>query len=136
LTREGIPCFRCGICCQRYQPYLDLEEVKLISSKLGITPEEFLEQYADARWPSSRSFLIRHNEQGCIFLTTGREKYEKLCLIHSFKPACCSAWQAGLQKPECRDGLRLIWSLDLDEFGCISGDEKKIEEFLNFLKLR
>ena len=54
-----MPCFRCGVCCTRYEVSLSVVEVRRIADGLGITWGEFLNRYVDQRWPSAESFLLR-----------------------------------------------------------------------------
>ncbi len=70
---------------------------------MGITYPTFRKKYLQ-KYPMKDGYLIRHEHGACIFL-----KFEDGlagCVIHQFKPEACRNWKAGLEKPECREGLR------------------------------
>jgi Fe-S-cluster containining protein len=98
-----IDCFRCGICCERHQPPVTDKEIKSISSRLGMTPDEFISRCAQ-RAPIKEGYLIRKTGRGCMFLTSGESGLAG-CTIHAVRPQACREWQAGLSRPECREGL-------------------------------
>ncbi len=100
---EAIECFRCGICCMRYQPRLSIKEMKTIASKLGLSLKEFSAKYIQK---TKVGYLIRHSEKGCLFLKWEGERAS--CAIYPFRPEACRNWQAGLFRPECREGLRKL----------------------------
>ena len=122
-------CFCCGTCCSKYQPRLSLAEARLLTQKLGLSWECFLSEYADSRWPGTASYLLRHRNGACLFLSRSPDSKQNLCLIHAFKPECCRDWAAGPEKPECRQGLKKNWQLTLEPDGKISGDPDKMEAF-------
>ncbi len=64
----SIPCFRCGVCCTRYQVRLSLVEARQIADELGFDWDEWLDRYVDQRWPGTDSFLLRHCNGACVFL--------------------------------------------------------------------
>ena len=105
----------------------------MIAKKLEISWQQFLDEYTDPRWPGTTSFLIRHNDGGCVFLKLSPDN-QKLCLIHDFKPECCREWTSGLQRPECQDGLKRNWGLIVDSSGTVSGTQNKLEEFERFIR--
>ncbi len=98
-----IDCFRCGICCQRYQPPVTDNEIKSISRRLGLTPDEFISR-CTRRAPIKEGYLIRNTGRGCIFLAADVGGLTR-CAIHAIRPRACRKWQAGLSRPECREGL-------------------------------
>jgi len=98
-------CLCCGTCCKRYQPRISLTEANSIAGNLNISPDEFIKQYTDHRWPGTQSFLIQHVNSGCIFLKPSEDGNLFLCSIHSFKPDCCLDWQASADREECQEGL-------------------------------
>jgi Fe-S-cluster containining protein len=124
-----MQCICCGTCCSKYQPRLSLAEAQLLAQKLGISWEQFKDNYTDSRWPGTASFLLRHQNGACIFLQFSPSSKQKLCLIHDFKPECCLDWQAGWEKPECRGGLQNTWQLTVDSAGRVCGDPERVEEF-------
>lgn len=105
LGREGRPidCFRCGICCERYQPPVTDREIKSISLRLGMTPDEFVLKCTQQA-PIQEGYLIRRTGRGCMFLTADKNGLAR-CTIHDVRPQACQKWQAGLHRPECREGL-------------------------------
>ena len=45
----SIPCFRCGVCCTKYQVRLSLVEARQIADELGFDWDEWLDRYVDQR---------------------------------------------------------------------------------------
>lgn len=79
------------------------EDIARISAYLGIAANDWEKLYDDSRWRFPEHRLIRHINGVCAFL-----KFNEglaTCKIHSVKPDCCSQWQAGLDKTECREGM-------------------------------
>ena len=109
-----ISCLCCGTCCRKYQPRLTADDVTLISKKLGLPSQQFIQDYTDHRWPGTQSFLLIHKNEACVFLEYFLEKGISLCRIHSFKPACCRDWACGLIKPECQEGLKNKFGIKVD----------------------
>ena len=105
MKKGEFACFHCGVCCYVFQPQVNLNEAQALAKKLGIKWEVFKAEYTDPRWPGTQTFLLRKENGACIFLKKTPDGLS-LCRIHSAKPSCCSEWQAGLDKPECREGLR------------------------------
>jgi Fe-S-cluster containining protein len=129
-----IGCIRCGVCCRKYQPFLSLEEARIVADKLGASWESFQEQYADPRWPGEQIILIRHQNGACPFLHTENGSGQALCIIHRFKPACCREWECRMDRADCREGLKTIWNLEIDQTGQIIGTNQKLDEFAAFLR--
>ncbi len=99
----AIACRRCGVCCTRHQAFVGPADIARITAYLGITPDDWDRLYDDPRWQYTEYRLIRHVNGACVFL-----KYEDglaACAIHPVKPGCCSAWQPGPERKECREGL-------------------------------
>jgi hypothetical protein len=75
----------------------------LIAEKMSISLRTFIRRYA-RKYPFKRSeYLLRHDQQGCIFL-----RYENglaTCVIHDVKPEACRRWTPSLSHSECRQGL-------------------------------
>jgi Fe-S-cluster containining protein len=128
---KHFPCFRCGVCCRKYQVRVTIEETRNIAGRLGITLTEFLIKYTDPRWPGQDSFLFLHQNGGCTFLK--RESGGKItgCTIHLFRPQDCCNWMPGLERPECQQGLA-YWSLTTKD-GEVSGSEEDVREFDTYL---
>jgi Fe-S-cluster containining protein len=104
-----IPCFRCGICCTRYQPALAIEEINNIASALGISPSKRVSNYT-VKVPMIREgHLLKRTNKDCVFLTwdvNGRAS----CTIHPRRPKACREWTPSLSKPECLEGLAKLKS--------------------------
>jgi uncharacterized protein len=129
----NISCLCCGTCCRKYQPRLTADEVRLISNKLGLSSETFIKDYTDPRWPGTESFLLIHKNAACIFLQDDSSQNISLCSIHAFKPACCSDWACGLEKPECQQGLKSKFGIKVDSSGQIETSpeqEQQLKEHL------
>jgi Fe-S-cluster containining protein len=122
-----IPCLRCGECCTKYQVRVDLNEVAGLADGLGMSVEDFIEAYADKRWPGERSFLVRQENGHCIFLSAGVDDSGMAgCRIHPFKPASCREWDSSLSRPECRTGLmKIMGVLPGQSSGVVSPEEGK-----------
>jgi len=98
-----MTCRRCGICCTRHQAYVRQEDIRRITAFLGITETDWQTLYDDPRWEYNDFRLIRHINGACAFL-----KYENglaSCSIYAVRPECCSDWQPGAERRECRDGM-------------------------------
>lgn len=106
-------CLRCGTCCRKHQAILNDEEARKIALFLGISLEKWVKQYADARWGSSRNYLIQHNDSGCVFLENKGNLTS--CKIHEVRPACCRDWVPGPDHKECREGLARLAGKDTQE---------------------
>jgi Fe-S-cluster containining protein len=100
--RTPIECFRCGVCCIRYQPQLAPDEVETIARGLGLSKADFLARYAQF---TNVGYLIRRSEEGCVFLTWEEDGVKSTCTIHPFRPKSCRSWAASLSRVECREGL-------------------------------
>jgi Fe-S-cluster containining protein len=113
---------------------MNMEEAQLISDKLGVNLQYFKSEYADPRWPFDQSILIRHQNGACSFLQINSEKKEALCRIHSFKPLCCREWESRMDRADCKEGLKSIWDLEIDDSGRVVGRSERVAEFTAFLR--
>jgi Fe-S-cluster containining protein len=103
-----IPCFRCGICCARYQPPLTTDDIGNIASALGISRSKLVSGYA-VKVPTKEGYLLKHADNGCIFLAWGGDGKAR-CSIYTSRPRACREWRASLSKPECLEGLAKLKS--------------------------
>jgi len=133
LVLSTIPCLRCGVCCSKFQPLIELTEAHRICEKLALHWENFLADYIDPRWPGTQNLLIRQVNRACIFLKPSLDKKHLLCAIHDFKPSCCLEWKSGLDRAECQSGLLAKWSLEINNRGKIQGTEEQIKLFKEYL---
>ena len=126
-------CFRCGVCCTRYQVRIELFEAKNIAEHLNLSLTEFLDNYTDSRWPGKQSFLICHRNGKCVFLESLKTDKATRCIIHTFRPQDCRNWAPETGKPECQRGLS-EWGLKIDSTGELSGSIENLRQFSSFLK--
>ena len=103
-SRDVIPCLRCGICCTRWQPQLDLEELGPIARHLGLSTEELKRAYLVERAERFGLLLLVQEEGRCVFLRYSGDEAE--CAINAFKPIACRKWTPSLSRPECQEGLK------------------------------
>ncbi len=97
-----IECFRCGICCLRYQPPLMSDELETIAAGLGMSATDFLAKYAQLTYVGH---LLRRSEGRCVFLVYEEGGDKASCGIHSFRPEACRNWVPSLSRRECQEGL-------------------------------
>ncbi len=102
---EAIPCHRCGVCCERWQPLVSEAEVERLSAYLGVTVGEFLERYTTLYPLNDAVRLLRQEGAGCVFLRHD-EDGRSACAVHPARPDACSGWTASFARRECVDGLR------------------------------
>lgn len=105
----AIECFRCGICCTRYQSPLTPEEVETIAKELGLSPSDFLSKYVQI---TVAGYLLRQTEKGCIFLNWEEEEVTANCSIYPFRPKACRHWLPSLSRRECQEGLKKLKAKD------------------------
>jgi len=103
-----IPCFRCGICCTRYQAPLTSEDIDNIGSALGIPRSKCISKYA-VKVPIKEGYLLKQTKKGCIFLDWDADGKAR-CTIYPSRPKACREWTPSLAKPECREGLAKLKS--------------------------
>jgi Fe-S-cluster containining protein len=99
-----IPCHRCGVCCERWQPLVSAAEVARLAGYLGITPERFQSEYTTSYPFDDETHLLQRSGRGCIFLRYD-EDGRSACTVHPARPDACRDWTASLERRECRDGL-------------------------------
>jgi len=130
----AIPCFRCGVCCTRYQVRLDLIKARRICDELGLKWNMFPGRYIDSQWPGSDSFLLRKENGACIFLKDTNIPGSKVCLIHMFKPSACRDWSPSLHRHECQQGLAKYWNITVNDEGKLCGSDERILLFRQYLE--
>ncbi|MFO8011084.1 MAG: YkgJ family cysteine cluster protein [Dehalococcoidia bacterium] len=130
---DHLPCFRCGVCCSKYQVRISMIEAHRIAYGLEKPWPEFRNTYLDSYYFGGGSFLIRQTPTGCVFLWKAGDN-TTYCAIEEFKPSSCVEWSAGLERRECREGLRKRWGLTVgDEFELV-GPEDRLREFYRLLE--
>ena len=81
----SLECFRCGVCCLKYQAPLNPADARRIADYLELSLEVFLDRFTDPRWHGADSLLC-HLDGACVFLN--RDDGGKLndCRIHTIRP--------------------------------------------------
>ncbi len=130
---SSIECFRCAVCCIKFQVRLNLIEAHRIADHLGLPFEVFLERYTDHRWYGPDS-LLRQLDGACVFLVGDTGSKLRNCRIHMIKPQACRDWTPGLDRPECREGLAKHWQLSVNSSGQLEGSEENLQKFHSFLE--
>ncbi len=134
-TGMAIPCFRCGLCCTRYQPPLTTAEAETIALALGMTLDAFLDRYIDDAWFEPGRFLLDTDTDACVFLNPATDDSKAAsCKIHPLRPLACRDWQASLHKKECLDGLQLYWGLTATPSGKLVGSKEDLRRFRAFMQ--
>jgi len=100
---QPIECRRCGVCCTMHQAFVRPHEIARIAAWLGMTAAQWEATYLDSRWQYNDYYLVRHVDNACAFLRF--EDGLAACAVQPVKPDCCEAWQAGLDKKECQQGM-------------------------------
>ncbi len=103
-----IPCFRCGVCCTRYQPPLTPQDIDNIASALGISRSKCISRYA-VKVPIKEGYLLKKTEKGCLFLAWDADGNAR-CPIDPSRPRACRGWPPSLSKPECLEGVANVRS--------------------------
>jgi Fe-S-cluster containining protein len=128
-TEAFIVCFRCGVCCNGYQVNLSLSEGRRIADALGLTWEEFLDRYADQRWPGVGNVLLHQRNGACVFLEQTEGSKVTRCVIHPVRPSACAEWVPTLYRKECQQGLIRYWGLKVKPSGQLEGARQRVREF-------
>ncbi len=101
---QAMPCFRCGICCTKWQPPVEEAEITTIAQALGMPSAEFHHKYIQEYPLRPRTYLIRRENNACIFLQYDNDK--ATCTIYPFRPRACRNWIPSLSRKECQEGLK------------------------------
>ncbi len=107
----AIPCHRCGVCCERWQPLLTPGDTARLAAHLGMPITSFQAEYTTAYPFSADERLLRRAGSGCVFLryepdTAGADGIRRAaCAVHPMRPGVCRDWMAGFDKKECVQGL-------------------------------
>lgn len=133
LLDRKLPCFRCGVCCTRYQVCVNRYEAQRLADHLDLNLEVFLRDYTDPRWPGTENFLIRHRDGACVFLENIPGTKLTGCCIHDVRPQDCRNWTPGIDRSECLRGLEK-WGLKIGSSGDLEGTSENISRFSLFLE--
>jgi Fe-S-cluster containining protein len=134
ISNGAVLCFRCGVCCKKFQVRVDMVEARRIADNLEVDWGTFKSTYLDDRWPGAESFLFRHNQVGCIFLEHKKGSRVSSCTIHNIRPSSCREWIPDWHRTECREGLLVYWGLSADSEGNFVGDQREVDQFNSFLQ--
>jgi len=104
VEASAIPCHRCGICCERWQPLVDESEIARLARFLGIDAAAVREVYTQEYPFDDSARLLRRQEGACVFLRREPDG-RSLCSVHPARPEICRSWTASLDRRECVDGL-------------------------------
>jgi len=107
-----IPCHRCGICCERWQPLVSGADIDRLVEHLGLTHDRFVEAYTTPYPFDDEVRLLRRDGNACTFLRKD-EHGRASCAVHEARPVACRAWTPSLERKECLDGLKRFGSPDV-----------------------
>ncbi len=128
-----LPCIRCGVCCTVYQVRIEPPEARDIAESMGMEYWDWVGRYCDPRWHDTRSHLIKHDDNGCVFLDhSGGEV--ALCRIYQVRPIACREWHAGIFKPACQAGLKRVWNVGVSDSGELQGEPHSLTRLKDFLQ--
>ena len=99
-----IPCHRCGVCCERWQPLLTAADAARLAAHLGLTLGAFHTAYTSPYPFDDEQRLLRQEDGRCVFLRSEADG-RAACAVHPARPQVCHDWSAGLDKQECVQGL-------------------------------
>ena len=108
IEQAPIPCFRCGVCCTRYQAPLTAEDIDNIAAALEISRPRCISRYT-MKVPIKEGYLLKHTGKGCVFLAWDADGKAR-CTIYAYRPEACRKWTPSLSRPECREGLARLKS--------------------------
>lgn len=131
---NSMPCFRCGVCCTKYDVRISFLEARGIADKLGVRWGEFLYRYVSQDSSNPESFLLRRNGKACVFLENVGNSNMSRCLIHPFKPSACKEWNPSLYRRDCQEGLAKYWGFTVSAFGLPEGPEQNLKRFHSLLE--
>ena len=130
----SVLCFRCGVCCTRYQVRLSPVEARRIADELGLTWEEWVDRYTSQSWAGSDSFLLRRCNGACVFLERAKGSNITRCLTQPFKPSACRERNPSLYQRDCQEGLAKYWGLTVSPLGQLEGSDQDLRCFHSFLE--
>ncbi len=127
-----FPCIRCGVCCSIYQVRVSRSEAERIADRMGMNYWDWVGHHCDPRWPDSRSHLIGHTDEACIFLEKADVDVYR-CAIYDVRPDSCRNWVAGVFKPACQEGLTRFWNIRVSSRGQLEGDGDSLTRLRRFI---
>lgn len=130
----SLTCIRCGICCATYHVRVGRSEGQRIAGHLGMDFYDWVGRYCEPRWPDPRSYLIRHEPGGCVFLERQSDERFALCSIYPVRPDSCREWAAGPHKAACAEGLARFWAVQVDDRGRFVGESVAVQRVRDALR--
>ena len=93
-----FPCVSCHTnCCKEYVIFVNAHDVYRISTKLGLSPENFLEIYGAKDYDLGiqvqeglLDLALKQNNDTCMFLQEYDDSFQ--CTVHNFKPSVCKSY--------------------------------------------
>ena len=82
-VEKQIDCTACANCCRQTQVGLSDFDIDTVARYLGIEPMEVVRQYTTPDPDDSTARVLRHTEDGCIFLDGN------LCMVYEARPRAC-----------------------------------------------
>lgn len=80
---SNIDCRACANCCKVAETDVTKRDIARLGRYLGVTPEQFVEQYTTASAFEQKEPILRRRDTGCIFLE-GND-----CSIYEARPDTC-----------------------------------------------
>lgn len=102
-----IPCHRCGLCCERWQPLLTAMDADQLAAYLGLSADEFRERFTTPYPLDDERRLLRQEAGRCVFLHSEPDG-RTTCTVHPARPQACRDWEPALTKKECVQGLERL----------------------------
>ncbi|MFC2008491.1 YkgJ family cysteine cluster protein [Chloroflexota bacterium] len=131
----SFDCILCGICCSIYQVRITREEAATLADHISMEFYDWVGRFCDPRWHDSCSYLVCHEGGHCVFLKRGDDRRTALCSVYDVRPSSCRDWKAGTDKPECQEGLRRYWKVQVDDGRHLVGTPLALSRLRTFLDL-
>jgi len=80
---DEIDCRSCANCCKVAETDVTERDIKRLAKYLGITPQQFINEYTTTSAFEQKEPILRRRETGCIFLE-GND-----CTIYDARPDTC-----------------------------------------------
>lgn len=80
---SNIDCRACANCCKVAETDVTKRDIARLARYLGVTPEQFVEQYTTGSAFDQKEPILRRRDTGCIFLE-GND-----CSIYEARPDTC-----------------------------------------------
>jgi Fe-S-cluster containining protein len=103
------PCFRCGVCCTKWQPMVDKQELEVIARGIGMSVKDFRKEYIQLYPFRDDAYLLARRNGACAFLKA--DGWQLNCSIHTLRPNACRIWKPHLSRRECQEGLKMLKSV-------------------------